>query len=66
MVHIKRGDIVTVVYSNGNATKGCEVLYAPMAAGEMWYFRSISGEVWAQNPLSSELHRIIKEREGRA
>lgn len=56
------GDFVTIRYNNGIVLEHQKVLYIPQNVGDMWHFNDIDGNVWYQNPSSSNLNTIILER----
>lgn len=59
------GDIVQLEYIHSLPRVG-KVLHLPQNTGDMWYIEEVSENgrniIYAQNPTSSELVRIILER----
>jgi len=56
---IEVGDKVVVEYIDGEKWT-CTVNHRPNDVGDMWYFEDEVGRVFAQNPTSSRLDRIIR------
>jgi hypothetical protein len=61
MSPIKEGDIVHIVYNSGKVLVAT-VVHVAQATGEFWYFVDSKGTVFAQNPESSNLDKIILAR----
>ncbi|MHB0967427.1 MAG: hypothetical protein ACYC36_13340, partial [Bellilinea sp.] len=73
MAIIKEGDKVEITYNNpffwgesleymGQGTTwtiGATVLHKPVDVGDMWEFEDKDGTVFLQNPVSSNLDKII-------
>ena len=59
------GDTVKLEYIHSMPRVG-KVLHIPQDMGDMWYIEEVSENgrsiIYAQNPMSSELVRIILER----
>jgi len=56
---IEEGDIVNVVWNNGEVHRNVEVLHTPMATGDMWVIRNYKGEIIYVNSNSSDLSVIV-------
>ena len=52
------GDLVDVVYNNNTAVRAT-VIYIAAGSGDMWTLQDTKETVFAQNPQSSNLDKII-------
>jgi len=57
---IKKGDKVTVHFTDGTELNAVTVINTPIDTGDLWYFKDAGGTVYAQNPLSSLFDCIVK------
>ncbi|KPK91443.1 MAG: hypothetical protein AMJ88_13605 [Anaerolineae bacterium SM23_ 63] len=60
---IRAGDIVTVLYVDESQLIDVEVIHVSGDIGDFWYFKDSEGNIYAQNPRSSNLDTIIRSVE---